>query len=345
MGKKVISVVVPTYNEEMNVRPLAETVIRIITEELPQYDYEMIFIDNRSKDNTRVELRKLCEENPRIKAIFNARNFGQMRSPVHGFKQATGDCVVRLNADFQDPPELIPELVHRWEAGHKIVLAIKKKTEEGAIMAFARRQYYKILRKITDIGHIENFTGFGLYDQAFVHVVRQIHDPMPYFRGMVAEFGFEYDTVLYERPNRRAGKSSNNFYRLYDVAMVGITSYSKVMMRLATFAGCIIGFLSFVAALVYFILKLIHWDWFRAGIAPLVIGVFFLGGVELFFIGLLGEYILSINTRVLDRPLVVEEERLNFEPDALKKEEEEEGITDEEPVVSYVDPPEKPQKD
>ncbi len=339
MGKKVISVVVPTYNEEMNVRPLAETVIKIITEELPQYDYEMIFIDNLSKDRTRVELRKLCEENPRIKAIFNARNFGQMRSPVHGFKQATGDCVVRLNADFQDPPELIPELVHRWEAGHKIVLAIKNKTEEGALMAFARRQYYKFLRTITDIGHIENFTGFGLYDQAFVHVVRQIHDPMPYFRGMVAEFGFEYDTVYYERPNRRAGKSSNNFYRLYDVAMVGITSYSKVMMRLATFAGCIIGALSFIAALVYFILKLIHWDWFRAGIAPLVIGVFFLGGVELFFIGLLGEYILSINTRVLDRPLVVEEERINFEPDALKKEEEEEGITDQEEIVSYEESP------
>ena len=235
-----------------------------------------------------------------------------MRSPVYGFKQAYGDCVVRLNADFQDPPSLIPTFVREWEKGHKIVIGIKEKTEEGFFMAFVRRQYYKFLRKITDIGHIENFTGFGLFDKAFVDVVRNIHDPMPYFRGMVAEFGFEYKTILYQRPNRRAGKSKNHFYTLYDVAMIGITSYSKVMLRLASFLGFIIGGLSFLVALVYFIMKLVHWDWFRSGIAPLVIGVFFLGGVQLFFIGLLGEYVLAINSRVLDRPLVVEEERLNF---------------------------------
>ena len=192
------------------------------------------------------------------------------------------------------------------------MIGIKEKTEEGFFMAFVRRQYYKFLRKITDIGHIENFTGFGLFDKAFVDVVRNIHDPMPYFRGMVAEFGFEYKTILYQRPNRRAGKSKNHFYTLYDVAMIGITSYSKVMLRLASFLGFIIGGLSFLVALVYFIMKLVHWDWFRSGIAPLVIGVFFLGGVQLFFIGLLGEYVLAINSRVLDRPLVVEEERLNF---------------------------------
>ena len=180
-------------------------------------------------------------------------------------------------------------------------------------MAFIRRQYYHLLRKITDIGHIENFTGFGLYDKRFVDVVRSIHDPMPYLRGMIAELGFDYKTVPYDRPVRRAGKSKNNFYSLYDVAMVGITSYSKVMLRLATFIGFGIGAASILVALVYFVLKLIHWDWFRAGIAPLVIGMFFLGGVQLFFIGLLGEYILSINQRVLDRPLVVEEERIGFD--------------------------------
>ena len=312
MDKKLISVVVPTYNEQENVVPLTDTLVKIFAEELPEYNYEIIFIDNHSKDNTKTLIRRICSENPNVKALFNARNFGQMRSPVYGFKQAYGDCVVRLNADFQDPPSLIPTFVREWEKGHKIVIGIKEKTEEGFFMAFVRRQYYKFLRKITDIGHIENFTGFGLFDKAFVDVVRNIHDPMPYFRGMVAEFGFEYKTILYQRPNRRAGKSKNHFYTLYDVAMIGITSYSKVMLRLASFLGFIIGGLSFLVALVYFIMKLVHWDWFRSGIAPLVIGVFFLGGVQLFFIGLLGEYVLAINSRVLDRPLVVEEERLNF---------------------------------
>lgn len=313
MEKKLISVVIPTYNEQDNVVPLTDTLVKIFTEELPEYNYEIIFIDNHSKDNTKVLIRQICSRNPNVKAIFNARNFGQMRSPVYGFKQAYGDCVVRLNADFQDPPSLIPTFVREWEKGHKIVIGIKEKTEENFFMAFVRRQYYKFLRKITDIGHIENFTGFGLFDKAFVDVVRNIHDPLPYFRGMVAEFGFEYKTILYQRPNRRAGKSKNHFYSLYDVAMIGITSYSKVVLRLAAFLGFIIGGLSFVVAIVYLILKLVHWDWFRSGIAPLVIGVFFLGGVNLFFTGLLGEYVLAINSRVLDRPLVVEEERINFD--------------------------------
>ena len=311
--KKLISVVIPTYNEEENVVPMTEALTDIFSKELREYDYEIIFIDNHSKDRTRHILRKLCEGNRRVKAIFNARNFGQLRSPVYGLKQAYGDCVVRLNADFQDPPGLIPTLVREWENGSKIVIGIKNKTEEGHVMAWVRKQYYRLLRKITDIGHIENFTGFGLYDRKFVDVVRSIHDPMPYLRGMIAELGYDYQTVPYDRPKRRAGKSKNNFYSLYDVAMVGITSYSKVMLRLATFIGFGIGMMSILVALIYLILKLVHWDWFHAGIAPLVIGEFFLGGVELFFIGLMGEYILSINQRVLDRPLVVEEERLNFD--------------------------------
>lgn len=312
-NRKLISVVIPTYNEEDNVVPMTEALTDIFHKELPGYDYEIIFIDNHSKDKTRQILRNVCRADPHVKAIFNARNFGQLRSPVYGLKQAYGDCVVRLNADFQDPPSVIPTLVKEWENGNLIVIGIKNKTAEGRLMAFIRRQYYHLLRKITDIGHIENFTGFGLYDKRFVDVVRSIHDPMPYLRGMIAELGFDYKTVPYDRPVRRAGKSKNNFYSLYDVAMVGITSYSKVMLRLATFIGFGIGAASILVALVYFVLKLIHWDWFRAGIAPLVIGMFFLGGVQLFFIGLLGEYILSINQRVLDRPLVVEEERIGFD--------------------------------
>ena len=326
--KKLLSVVIPTFNEEENVGPMTETLVRIFENELPEYDYEIIYIDNHSKDRTRQLLRKQCEENKHVKAIFNARNFGQMRSPVHGLKQAYGDAVLRLNADFQDPPEMIPELVHAWERGSKIVIGIKNKTSEGRFMAWMRKIYYKLLRKITDIGHIENFTGFGLYDKAFVDVVRGIDDPMPYLRGMIAELGYDYETIPYDRPNRRAGKSKNNFYSLYDVAMTGITAYSKVILRFATFIGFGIGALSFLVAIVYFILKLIHWDWFRSGIAPLVIGVFFLGGVELFFIGLLGEYILAINQRVLHRPLVVEEERLNFDLPVSKAEHPHHGHTD-----------------
>lgn len=311
--KKLISVVIPTYNEKENVEAMTSKLREIFEGELPSYRYEIIYIDNHSTDGTRQIIRRLCEEDHHVKAIFNARNFGQLRSPVHGLKQAYGDCVVRLNADFQDPPEMIPELVKHWEEGNKIVIGIKAKTEEGFVMSFLRKQYYKLLRKITDIGHIENFTGFGLYDRSFVDVVRGIHDPLPYLRGMIAELGFDFKTVPYVRPERKAGRSKNNFYSLYDVAMVGITSYSKVVLRLATFMGFGVGLASILVALFYLIMKLTHWHWFTAGVAPLVIGQFFLGGVQLFFIGIMGEYILSINQRVLDRPLVVEEERIGFD--------------------------------
>lgn len=311
--KKKISVVIPTYNEEGNVKPLAQAIVNVMEKELPEYDYEIIFIDNHSKDNTRLFLRQLCGDNQKIKAIFNARNFGQIRSPVYGLKQAKGDCVIRMCADFQDPVEMIPKFVREWEKGWKIVIGIKKSSKEKKMMYWIRTLYYKLIRKITDIDHIEHFTGFGLYDKAFVDVVRNLHDPMPYLRGIIAELGFDYMAIPYEQQKRKAGKSKNNFYSLYDYAMIGITSYSKVVLRMATFVGFIVGGISFVAGIIYFILKLLYWDRFSAGMAPLLIGVFFLGAMQLFFIGFLGEYVLSINTRVLDRPLVVEELRLNFE--------------------------------
>lgn len=311
--KKKISVVIPTYNEEGNVKPLAQAIVNVMEKELPEYDYEIIFIDNHSKDNTRLFLRQLCGDNQKIKAIFNARNFGQIRSPVYGLKQAKGDCVIRMCADFQDPVEMIPKFVREWEKGWKIVIGIKKSSKEKKMMYWIRTLYYKLIRKITDIDHIEHFTGFGLYDKAFVDVVRDLHDPMPYLRGIIAELGFDYMAIPYEQQKRKAGKSKNNFYSLYDYAMIGITSYSKVVLRMATFVGFIVGGISFVAGVIYFILKLLYWDRFSAGMAPLLIGVFFLGSMQLFFIGFLGEYVLSINTRVLDRPLVVEELRLNFE--------------------------------
>ena len=326
--KKKISVVIPTYNEEGNVKPLAQAVVNVMENELPEYDYEILFIDNHSKDNTRLFLRQLCGDNKKIKAIFNARNFGQIRSPVYGLKQAQGDCVIRMCADFQDPVEMIPKFVREWEKGWKIVIGIKKSSKEKKMMYWIRTLYYKLIRKITDIDHIEHFTGFGLYDKAFVDVVRQLHDPMPYLRGIIAELGFDYKAIPYEQQRRKAGKSKNNFYSLYDYAMIGITSYSKVVLRMATFVGFIVGGISFVAGIVYFILKLLYWDRFSAGVAPLLIGVFFLGSMQLFFIGFLGEYVLSINTRVLDRPLVVEELRLNFEE--LEEENESEREKEEE---------------
>ncbi len=329
--KKKISVVIPTYNEEGNVKPLAQAIVNVMEKELSEYDYEIIFIDNHSKDNTRLFLRQLCGDNQKIKAIFNARNFGQIRSPVYGLKQAKGDCVIRMCADFQDPVEMIPKFVREWEKGWKIVIGIKKSSKEKKMMYWIRTLYYKLIRKITDIDHIEHFTGFGLYDKAFVDVVRDLHDPMPYLRGIIAELGFDYKAIPYEQQRRKAGKSKNNFYSLYDYAMIGITSYSKVVLRMATFVGFIVGGISFVAGIIYFILKLLYWDRFSAGMAPLLIGVFFLGSMQLFFIGFLGEYVLSINTRVLDRPLVVEELRLNFDEPKQNPEEtmEEAAVTTE----------------
>lgn len=327
--KKKISVVIPTYNEEANVVPLARAIQEVMEGKLPQYDYEILFIDNHSKDNTQVLLRNLCQENPRVKAIFNARNFGQARSPVYGMKQAYGDCVIRMCADFQDPVEMIVDFVREWEKGHKIVIGVKKASKEKKLMYWVRTCYYRLIQRITDIDHIEHFTGFGLYDKKFVDVVRSLHDPMPYLRGIVAELGFEYKAIPYTQNRRRAGKSKNNFYSLYDYAMIGITSYSKVVMRLATFLGFFVAGLSFVAGIVYLVLKLMYWDRFSAGVAPMLIGMFFLGALQLFFIGFLGEYVLSINTRVLDRPLVVEEERLNFdrEDDIQEKVQEEGGVS------------------
>ena len=313
---KKISVMVAAYNEEDNVCPLAEALVKIFETQLRDYDYELLFIDNHSTDKTRERLRILCMDNPRIKAIFNARNFGAMRSAVHAMKQTTGDCTIKMVADFQDPPEMIVDFVREWEKGAKIVIGVKTSSNENHFMYFLRGLYYKLIKKISDINHIEQFTGYGLYDKAFIDVLRELHDPMPYLRGIVAELGFDYVSIPFEQPKRRSGKSRNNWYSLFDVAMVGITSYSKVPLRCATIAGGIMSGLSFLVGLFYLIFKLIYWNAFTAGTAPVVIGMFFLGSVQLFFLGLLGEYILAINTRVMDRPLVVEEERINFDKDA-----------------------------
>ena len=309
---KKISVLIPCYNEEENVVPISEAVIKTLTKDLPEYDYELVFIDNDSQDRTRSLIRQLCNENPKIKAIFNARNFGQFNSPYYGMLQITGDCVIEMVADFQDPVELIPQYVHEWEKGYKIVIGIKTSSKENRLMYWLRGCYYKMMKKLSDVEQIEQFTGSGLYDRDYIEVLRNLDDPTPFLRGIVAELGFKIKQIPYEQPKRRAGETKNHFYQLYDAAMLSITSYTKAGLRLATIFGSICSLISMVVAVVYLVMKLMYWDRFPAGMAPVLIGMCFLGSVQIFFIGLMGEYILSINARVMKRPLVIEEERLNF---------------------------------
>lgn len=310
---KKVSILIPCYNEQENVRPMSEAIVNLFQKTLSKYDYELLFIDNDSQDHTKQILREICAANPKIKAIFNAKNFGQFNSPYYGILQTSGDCTISMVCDFQDPIELIPKYLEAWEQGYKIVVGIKTSSKENPIMYRLRSMYYKMLRKFSDVEQIEHFTGSGLYDKSFVDVLRNLNDPTPFLRGIVAELGYKIKKIPYEQPNRRAGKTHNNFYTLYDAAMLSFTSYTKIGLRMATFLGGAIGAVSVIIALIYLILKLIFWNRFVAGVAPIAIGMFFLGGVQLFFLGLLGEYILSINKRIMNRPLVVEEERINFE--------------------------------
>ena len=312
---KTISLMIPCYNEVENAELMANSIINVFNEALPEYDYEIVFIDNCSTDGTRDVIRNLCSQNHRIKAIFNVTNFGQFNSPFYGICQTTGDCTISIAADFQEPVNMIPVFVREWEKGHKIVSGIKTSSKESGILYFLRSCYYKIIKRMSPVKLIEHFTGFGLYDKTFVRLLQQLDDPIPFLRGIVAEYGagFNMIEVSYEQEERRAGKTHNNFYSLYDGAMLSFTSYTKVGLRLATLIGFAAGVISFIIAIVFLVLKLTHWSSFSAGYAPMVIGVFFLGSLQLFFIGFLGEYVLNINTRVIHRPVVVEEERINFD--------------------------------
>lgn len=309
---KTISILIPCYNEEENVVPMSEAIANLFEGELSQYNYELLFIDNDSTDNTRTLLREICAKNKNIKAIFNVKNFGQFNSPYYGLCQTSGDCTIGICCDFQDPIELIPQFLAEWEKGYKIVCGIKKTSKENKIMRFFRNCYYKVIKKMSDVEQIEHFTGSGLYDKSFIEVLRKLDDPTPFLRGIVAELGYKRKDVPYEQPKRRAGKTHNNFYSLYDAAMLSFTSYTKIGLRMVTFVGAGIGIFSAVIGVIYLILKLIYWDEFMAGMAPVIIGIFFLSAVQLFFMGIMGEYILSMNQRIMKRPLVVEEERINF---------------------------------
>lgn len=312
--KKHISIITACYNEEENVENLVAAVEKVF-EKMPQYTYEHVFIDNSSADTTVAILKRLAATRPYVKVIVNARNFGHIRSPFHGMIQCTGDAVISLVADFQDPPELIADFLAKWEEGYKIVIAVKKKSKENPLMFAARKFYYNLLNKLSTAGEqpVKNFTGFGLYDQQFISELRQLNDPYPYFRGLITELGFNRYELEYTQPQRAAGKTKNNFFTLYDMAMLGFTSHSKLPLRISVFIGFFSAIISFLVAVGYFVYKLIFWDRFQVGQAPLVIGVFFFSSVQLFFIGIIGEYIGAIHTQVRKRPLVIEKERVNFD--------------------------------
>jgi len=310
---KKISIMTACYNEEENVVQLTDAVRKIMNEELPGYDYEHVFIDNCSEDSTLSLLREICAGDPHVKVIENARNFGHIRSPFHGLLQTSGDCTISMAADFQEPPALIPVFVKKWEEGFKVVCAVKTSSKENRAMYGIRKFYYNIVKKMSEVDSIDNFTGFGLYDSQVIAALRLMEDPYPYFRGLICEIGFKRAIVEFDQPKRERGKTHNSFYTLFDMAMLGITANSKVPLRLATIVGFIFSILSLGVAVLYLVLKLIFWESMQMGMAPIVIGMFFFFSVQLFFTGLLGEYIAQILTKVTNRPRVIEDERINFD--------------------------------
>lgn len=308
---KRISIITPCYNEEDNVEELYRQV-SAVTKTLSQYEWEHIFIDNASTDRTAEILRKLAAADRNVKVIINTRNFGQIRSPSYAVLQATGDAVITMVADLQDPPALIPAFIEKWEAGYPIALGQKISSGESRILYLLRTGYYTLVRRLSDVQLIDHVTGFGIYDRKVIEVFRQIDDPYPYGRGLICDLGYDVARIPYRQPERKRGLTKNNFYSLYDIAMLGITSHSKVPLRLATLLGFALALLSLMVAIGYFIYKLLFWYNFPVGQAPVVIGLFLFSSVQLFFTGVLGEYIAAIHTQVLHRPLVIEKERINF---------------------------------
>ena len=313
---KNIFVLTPCFNEEENVQQLYEAVRDVFDGLDGAYVHEHLFIDNGSTDKSVEILRKICMHDERVKVIANSRNFGFIRSPAHGMMQSTGDATISMSCDLQDPPELIPKFIRKWEQGYKVVVGIKKTSKESAPLFLLRKLYYRVLNRLSEMDLIEDFTGFGLYDRRVVDALREINDPYPYFRGLISEIGFARAEVIYEQPRRERGKTTTNFFNLYDLAMLGVTNHTKIPLRLATMLGFTLASLSLLVALVYLVYKLVLWDNFDVGMAPVVIGLFFFSSVQLAFIGLIGEYVSATHIQVLNRPLVVEKERINFhEPD------------------------------
>ena len=312
MSQKTISIITPCYNEEANVMNLYKQVRQVMAD-IGAYPYEHIFIDNHSADNTVPFLKSIASQDPNVKIIVNARNFGHIRSPIHALFAARGDAVISIVADLQDPPAMIHEFIRAWENGASCVLGIKRSSEENTLMFWLRRQYYKLADRLSSVETIQNFTGFGLYDRKVVELIRSFDDPYPYFRGMIAEIGLPTVKLMYDQPVRRFGVTKNNWYTLYDIGMLGIINYSKIPLRLATFAGFAGAVVSFLTAMGYLIAKLIYWKTFTVGVAPMIIGIFFIQSLLLVFLGVMGEYIGAIYTQLQHRPYAVELERINFD--------------------------------
>ncbi|MBR6403560.1 MAG: glycosyltransferase family 2 protein [Eubacterium sp.] len=317
---KIITVVIPTYNEESNVLNTYERVKSIFNEKLTQYDFQILYIDNASKDNTRSVIKELCVSDNRVQAIFNNTNFGFSRSTFYGLSQAEGDAAILMYADMQDPPEIIPEFISKWEEGYKVVVGIKSKSKENICMYALRDLYYKILDRFSEIEHIKQFDGFGLYDASFIKELRRIKDSLPYLRGIVSELGPERGVVEYTQDIRKNGKSSFNLLKYYDVAMLGITSSSKAVLRLAVLGGLLMSFICIIIALLTFILKIMNWNYYDVGTAAIITGIFFVGGIQLLFLGIIGEYIANINSRTMHHPIVIESERINMHRKVLEDE-------------------------
>lgn len=312
-NKKKISIVSGCYNEEGNLQEFYDRIIKVMAQ-FPQYSYEIIIADNCSADRSRDILRQIASCDKNFKVIFNANNFGPIRSGYNAFLQASGDLVVLMSSDLQDPPEVIADLIRKWEEGYQVVVAIKSRSEENRSTFLFRRFYYWLLSKFSDTDHIiQNFTGFGLYDRKVMNALKQYHDPNPYFRGFISEIGFRRTEIEFVQPQRKHGRSKHNFFTLYDYAMSGFVNHSKLPLRLATFSGFCLAGISLLIALAYFIYKLLFWETFSLGLAPLVIGLFFFSAVQLIFIGIIGEYVGVILTQVKNHPLVIEDEKLNFE--------------------------------
>lgn len=308
--KKLISIVTPCYSEEGNIDELYQRIVAVMST-LP-YNYEHIFIDNASTDGTVKKIKDIAVLDKRVKLIVNARNFGHIKSPYYGILQSSGDACVLIASDLQDPPEMIIEFVRKWEAGFKTVLAVKPESEESSAMFFIRKMYYRFITKISEVRLVQNATGAGLFDRVVINILRDIQDPYPYFRGLLCEIGFPIATVPFKQPRRQRGFTKNNFYTLYDIAMLGITNHSKIPLRLMAMCGFLLSFLSLIVAFCFFVAKILFWSSFQLGAAPMLIGIFFFGAVQTFFIGVLGEYVASIHTQVRNMPLVVELERVNF---------------------------------
>ncbi|EPE4190354.1 glycosyltransferase family 2 protein [Yersinia enterocolitica] len=309
--RKLISIVTPCYNEEANIDELYQRIVDVMAR--LDYDYEHIFIDNCSTDNSLVKLRALAAQDKRVKLILNARNFGHIRSPYYALLQARGDAAILIASDLQDPPEMIEEFVKKWEEGFKTVMAVKPESEESRLMFIARRIYYRFVTRISEVPLVQNATGAGLFDRAVLDILKKIDDPYPYFRGLLCEIGFPIATVPFKQPRRMRGITKNNFYTLYDIAMLGITNHSKVPLRLMVIGGALLAGLSLLAAFGFLIAKLVFWNSFQMGIAPLLISLFFFSSVQILFLGMLGEYLGSVHTKIRNMPLVIESERVNFD--------------------------------